>query len=466
MFLEKTARKIVAYLVALRDGNRNLMQYKSEFLLNAFEDSELANERSLHKLQAILRHAYATSRYYQRKWQVIGFHPGDCRKFDDLRGLPFLTKAVIEHNRQEIVSNLFGQDDLEVSYTGGTTGRQVAFFRDRKCTSMRIGRQLGILELCGYRNGDRRGLIWGVHTEAQNNGKDLNLKGRIRQFASGTEALCCAVMTDEKMLDFHSRLLRFKPEVLYGYPKAIAKFADFIMERRLRPISVKTVICTAERLSESTRELLASMFNGEVYDLYCTREHGCIGFECRKHRGLHIDTGSVNIEIVADGRPVKIGDVGEIVITDYCNFGMPFIRNRIGDRGRLSSRRCDCGILLPMLESLDGRETDTLYRPDGAAVAGLMLTDLFWEKPEIKAFQFIQDNLHVINLLIVAAVGYNEEVEKVAISEIRQFLGNDIAINVRKVSEIPRNSNSGKYREVICKIEAPAKAVGKKKDGF
>jgi phenylacetate-CoA ligase len=462
MILEKTARRMTAHLGALWDGNRHLLRYKREFLSIAFEDTEIANERSFHKLQAILRHAYATSRYYQRAWQGIGFHPDDCRSFDDLRGLPFLTKDVIERNREEITSSACSSDDLEVSYTGGTTGRQVAFYRDRRCTSLRIGRQLGILELCGYRSGDKRGLIWGVHEEVQNHAKNLGLKGRIRKFAGGTEALCCAVMGEEKMLDFHSRLQRFKPDVLYGYPRAIAQYADFIVGRGLRPISVKTIICTAERLSESIRALLASVFDGEVFNLYCTREHGCIGFECGKHHGLHIDTGSVHVEIVADGRPVKQGEVGQIVVTDYCNFGMPFIRNRIGDIGRLSLERCGCGILLPMLQSLDGRETDTLYRPDGAAVAGLMLTDLFWEKPEIKAFQLVQESLHKINLLVVAAGGYNDEVERAAVSEIRQFLGNGIAINVQKVAEIPRSPNSGKYREVICKIESQAKTATKR----
>ena len=154
--------------------------------------------------------------------------------------------------------------------------------------------------------------------------------------------------------EYHDRLKRFQPDVLYGYPNAIREFAEYIQGEKLEPITVGKIFCTAEKLSEGTRNTLEEVFSGEVFNLYNTREHGCIGFECRKHNGFHIDIGNVHVEIMEDGKPVPAGQPGEIVVTDLLNYGMPFIRSRIGDRGALSPEPCDCGINLPLLSSLEG----------------------------------------------------------------------------------------------------------------
>jgi phenylacetate-CoA ligase len=254
------------------------------------------------------------------------------------------------------------------------------------------------------------------------------------------------------LTEYYERLRKFKPKLIYGYPNAISHFGDFVSRKKLQPLSVDKVICTAESLKSNQREQLSKSFKAEVYNLYCTREHGCIGFECAQHNGFHIDTGSVLVEVLQNGNSAPAGEVGDLVITDLLNYGMPFIRNKIGDRGALSLQPCACGCQLPMLRPLEGRVTDMLYLPDGQTVSGLMLPDMFADVQTIRKFQVVQKTIHEFHLNLVVIDDYDSETEALLLKEVREYLGDKVDIIVNLFPDIPNNPLSGKFQEVISEI--------------
>jgi phenylacetate-CoA ligase len=460
---EKLLRRAAANIYNARDGyphvNKYMMEYEEFIGLSPERASFYAEE----KLKSILAHATVTSPYYQHASENcdLNLNVSDTRTV--LHRLPFLTKNIIQNEKMNMISRKYSLEEMETSYTGGSSGTPTSFFRDKKCTSMRMGRQRAILDSCGYSPGDRSALIWGVHEDIGSSYSNMSLRQKLRKFAAGKEPLCCTILDGMIMQEYHKRLLKFRPDVLYGYPNAMSLFAEYIRVHNLKPVRVKTIICTAERLTELQRDLLSDTFGGEVFNLYCTREHGCIGFECKKHRGFHLDVGSVFIEIIRDGQPVEPGLPGEIVITDLLNYGMPFIRNKIGDWGSLSTRLCDCGSPLPLLENLGGRETEMLYRPDGRMVSGIMLVDLFSDEPAIQEMQVIQESLLELEVKIVVNPHlYSLATEKMAIDKVREIMGEEINIDIHTVKEIPRNTHSGKFQEVICRIKNLRNSAGER----
>src|SRR5690606_12310848 len=271
--------------------------------------------------------------------------------------------------------------------------------------------------------------------------------------------LCCTIMNPQLMRDYYQRLRAFKPQVLYGYPTALCELGRFIREQNVEPIVVQSILTTAERLSGRQRTFLAQTFGGEVFNLYCTREYGCIGFECREHAGYHIDTDSVYLEITKDGRRQPPGHSGEITVTDLMNYGMPFIRSRCGDLGTLSEEPCACGSSLPLLTGLDGRTADLIRRPDGSTIAGIMLADLFIDLPVIRHAQFVQERLDELQVLVEVVDGYTRETEEAALAEVRTLAGDDMTIRIIPVEQIKRNERSGKYRDVISHLGAHDRPV-------
>lgn len=450
--LDRRLRSIAYDILCCRDGLSGWRAKRNEFRETVRKDPEQLRRDVERKLRNILVHAHETSPYYRSTWTALGLNPVTDFTFEDLTRYPFLTKEIIGLHKTSLVSERFPRGKLDLSYTGGTTGTHTSFYRNHECTVSRFGRQWGILECCGYRPGMRRALVWGVHADLAEEPVHPSLKYRFREFGSAQETLPCTVIRDKAMLAYHARLKRFDPEVLYGYPNAIVELGEFIHRMGLSPVRVRKILTTAERLTDAQRKLLELRFGGEVINLYCTREYGSVGFECERHDGFHVDTESVFIEIICDGRRVQPGESGEITITDLLNYGMPLIRSRTGDRGLLSTEPCPCGSPLPLLKGLDGRVTDLIYRRDGSVVAGVMLVDLFMEIPTIERAQFVQERIGEMEINLVVTTDFSNEQEQLALREVRDLVGSDMTVHIRRVPDIARNPRSGKFQEVICKV--------------
>jgi len=437
---------------AIRDGVGGWGRYRKEFLESCGKSPAVLKEAVAAKLDKIVRHAGEGSAYYRRAWSNLQLPPVGKFATEDLKRLPLINKETLRAHAEELLSDQFSSGQLIESYTGGTTGIQTRIFMDPECRINRIGRQWGVLQRCGYRPGMRRALIWGVESDLLPRTVAASLKSAVRHYAAGDEVLCCTVMNDVLMREYYSRVTRFRPAVIYGYPTAVARFAAFILRERLAPVTVSSVIVTAERLTDDDRALIRGVFGGDIFNIYCTREHGCMAFECELHRGLHVDAESAHVEIVRDGQVVPNGHSGEIVVTDLCNYGMPLIRYRTGDLGVLSAEPCPCGLSLPLLSSLDGRATDSLVRPDGSVVVGLMLSDLFLGEPSIRAAQFVQERLDSVEVFLETTTGFSVDVESRCTAEVQALMGPEVNIVVRPVATIHRNPTSGKLQEVICRI--------------
>ena len=457
--LDRSLRSLAFDVFRRRDGLSGWKAARRDFRRCLRKSADMLARDTEVRVRNIVIHACETSPYYRDLCRDLGLQPSAAFSLEDLRHFPLLTKEIIKQKGPQLISERIGRHELDVEFTSGTTGRRTEFQRNHQCTVSRVGRQTGILEQCGYRPGERRALLWGVESEVPAAGI-RGLRQRLRHFADSQESVCCKVMNERDMEEFHARLLRFRPAVLYGYPNAMARLGRFILERKLAPIRVRTIMSTAERLTLQTREFLNAVFGAEVYDLYCTREYGCVGFECSMHDGYHIDTGSVYLEIVREGRRVELGETGEITITDLLNYGMPLIRSRTGDIGTLSAEPCACGSGLPLLKSFDGRMPDNIVRPDGSIVAGILVSYMFMDLPQIKAAQFVQESVTDLEVRLEVGEELSEETRASVLRQVRERVGQEISVRVTPVREIPRNPLSGKLQEVISKIGRAQGAAG------
>lgn len=438
-------------LLSIRDGSYGWKRGRAQFRADRLKNPEALSGVAVLRTDHILQHAFRTVPYYRETWKTLGFTDEAPPTHLDLDRLPLLTKDLLRSEREDLRSNAFAKQSLIKSATGGTTGVQTIFYMDRDCAVGRLGRQWGALESIGYRPGNKRGLVWGIHEETQG-GNVTGLRPVLRKFASSDESLDCTLLDDDAIDSYVARLRLFQPSILYGYPSAMAHLAAHIDNRGLSHVPVERVVATAERLSDETRALLSRVFEAEVFNIYCTREFGCIAHECHLHTGMHIDIGSVKLEITREGRVVPPGQLGEITITDLWNHGMPLVRSRIGDLGRLSIDRCKCGSPFPLLRTLEGRSTDAILTPGGGRIAGLMLTDLFQSLPGIRIAQFYQDRLDVLEVRVIATDDFTESHERAAEQEVRSLVGDAVSVKMIRVADLPRNPRSGKIPEVVSTI--------------
>ena len=103
-------------------------------------------------------------------------------------------------------------------------------------------------------------------------------------------------------------------------------------------LSLIHILLSGDYVPESVCRELKTVWETEVFHHWGMTETGYGGaVECGAHAGGHLRHGDLYLEIVdpKTGKPVPAGSYGELVLTTFARRGMPLIRYRTGDIGRL-----------------------------------------------------------------------------------------------------------------------------------
>ncbi len=156
-----------------------------------------------------------------------------------------------------------------------------------------------------------------------------------------------------------------------------------------KDLSLKVGFVGAEMFPESLRQKLEGKLEIFVRQAYGTVDVGCLGYECREKKGMHIPE-DVIVEIVdtETGKQLEIGATGEIVATTFSKT-FPMIRFATGDLSYLIEDPCPCGRTSPRLGKILGR-TDQVTK-----VWGIFIHP--WQVDEVMAkFSWVADYQIVI----------------------------------------------------------------------
>ena len=139
------------------------------------------------------------------------------------------------------------------------------------------------------------------------------------------------------------------------------------------------------------------------------------------------------------------------MVTDLFNYGMPFIRYKIGDKAIVTDRKCSCGSNLPLVEKILGRDRDILIAANGKLRPGYLFVEVFNKNAIPGQFQVIQPNLRQVEVKIVPDKNFGEHHCQLIREKFKQLLGSEIDIKFSFVSEIPREK-SGKYAYIKSEV--------------
>jgi phenylacetate-CoA ligase len=414
--------------------------------LRPTELRELQNKR----LRALLKHTYETVPFYRRRFKDAGLRPDDIREVGQLAKLPVLTKAEIRKNIKEIVSRQIPRSQLTPFATGGSTGTPLKFFKDKRTTSWAYAATSRAYEWAGLDLGDKYIVLWSSPFDLS---VSQELKGFLHQRLMRYQIVPSSQMSDQTMAKFVETVRRYRPKALKGYTSVLSIFARYLKEHRIGTLGLHSVISTAETLFPADRKLMEEQFGCKVYDTYGSREIALMAGECEEHQGLHVSVETVALEFVKENENVGAGELGQILLTDLQNFGMPLIRYSIGDAGKPSDAVCSCGRGLPMIESIDGRVTDFIRASDKRCIPGPMFIYLFSDLP-VRKYQIIQTELNKLTVKIVKDLGYSSNDDYKIMSRIKQIVGSKFAVDIDHVRSILPSSRSGKFLAVISEIPA------------
>jgi len=427
-----------------------VLQYYKQLQNHQWSTREENSNIQRKKLFKLVQYASQNIPYYQKIIQEHNLRFSKDTIFADIKKFPLLTKDIIRKNFEQLYK--FRDNTYYKNTSGGSTGEPIILYQDADYFAWNTATKVLFDEWAGRKIGERMVSIYGTLQDILKGGQGFKLY--LRQQLSGITILNTNRMSEKDKYQYVQRINQIKPSIILDYNHELARF---IQEHHLSVYSPKAVMTTGGVLYPEVQTRIEGAFKAPVFNCYGSREVGSMACNCKKNPGLHLIPDIHYVEIVDEnGKEVKLGKSGNIIVTLLTNYTMPLIRYKIGDIGILSKKNCPCGRELPLLEKVIGRISGRFKNKFGDFINAGLFYSLFYFKENIRQFQVIQErtDLILINLVLIEK-NKLEEMEKFFEEnnqKIWKMMGHKIAIKYNITDEI-KPSPSGKYMHVFSKVK-------------
>ncbi|WP_089152973.1 phenylacetate--CoA ligase family protein [Thalassotalea crassostreae] len=401
------------------------------------------------QLTRLLKHCWNNIPYYKNLWLKHGItNIDEIKSMEDFNALPVLTKNDVTNHFSQLVYNTSNKANIKKS-TGGSTGQPFHFELDYLSNEKRQAIMWRGYNWLGAGLGAKALFLWGTGV-----GEESLLrkwKEQLYHRFYNRKILNTFTMCDKNMMGYIDEINQYQPEALVCYTTPVYELARYIIREKITVHSPKSILTGAEALLDFQKETIEKAFKAPVYNTYGCREFMLIAAVCKENNSLHINSDHLLVETINhDGKRIQ-NDIGDIVITDLSNYGMPLIRYVTGDTGSLTDKPCACANPLPVLKKISGRKLDIIKCPSGNIIPGELFPHLLKEVKSILKFQVIQKTIDSITINLVVSAKFNDNDKTFIENEIHKYDDNQLTIHFNFVNSIPLTV-SGKHRVTICEI--------------
>ena len=407
---------------------------------------ELSDYRDL-LLRRIVHHAHEKVPYYRELFERAGVAPDDIKAAEDLPRIPVTEKRHLRKEPQKRVLAA-GTDPkrLIVRTTTGSTGEPFTVMKTRSDEFLYHVSRLRVMQDLGLRPSDRMAQI------GRRSSRQAPLSWRlIQRFGLFRQDRIYLGDPPDRIADV---LQKTKPDIVTGDVTVMDRVSLELAGRRHNR-HLRFVVTGGGMLNAFMRKRIREGFGVDVYDTYGSEEVSVIAWECRETGLYHVRDDSVVVEVLENGRPVKEGERGEVIVTALHFRAVPFLRYRLGDEAVKGPDVCPCGKPFSTLKEISGRATDYLRLPDGrevyaAPVAYILQEHAAW----IERYEFVQNDRDRVILRIAALIPPRLDALTALKDKLVDLLGPGVDVRIDLVPEIQPGSGD-KYRFLRSYLGSP-----------
>ena len=283
-----------------------------------------------------------TTPYYNKIFRNVGFDPENISGLDDLKSLPYLSKADLREHGADMIVPGYEAPCIQ-RHSSGTTGQPSRFYQPH-----RMVYEQGYAMLYHFYS-------WFDFSPLQKRatlaGRYLGHKPRgvvMRNFFENQLLLGVHSLSERSVGRYIRALDQFEPAMLQAHPSALLLLKQFAETAAQAAPNIPLVSYTGETMTEDERDRLSKWLGGAmIFGTYGSGENVIASSECPELDGYHIHPaiGICELEEI-DGKK-------EIIGTSVLNDAMPLLRYRMGDHAEeLTTETCACGRSWPRLKGI------------------------------------------------------------------------------------------------------------------
>lgn len=351
------------------------------------EIEEYQNEH----LREALAYLAANSPFYQRMFRENGIDISEIREIADLQKIPFTEKKDLQLHNNDFLC-VPAAKIVDYITTSGTLGDPVTFGCTDKDLERLAYNEKKSFECAGVHPGNIVQLMTTL---------DKRFMAGLAYFLGIRKLGASIIRVGNGMPELQwDTIRRLRPDTLMCVPSFILRLIDYAEQNNIdyRNSSVKRIIGIGEGLREQDFSLnllgkrIREKWDVELFATYSSTEMGATFSECPNGCGGHVHPELIIVEIIGDdNRPVKDGEVGEVVVTTLGVEGMPLLRFRTGDMSCKITDRCACGRYSFRLTPLVGRKNN-MIKLKGTTIYPPAINDVLDNTPYVVNYVVVVQN--------------------------------------------------------------------------
>ncbi|MDO9535156.1 MAG: phenylacetate--CoA ligase [Bacillota bacterium] len=406
---------------------------------------EQLQEVQLEKMKKQVSHIYNNQQFSKKRFDQEGVNPGDIRKWEDIKKVPFTYKKDLRDNYPLGLLSGNWDDVVRVHMTSGTTGVPTPMVYTQN--------DLDVWADCMARNFIAGGI---KKSDIVQQAHGLGLFTGGLGFHYGLER--CGVKMIPTGAGGTDRQLRLMQEwgttVFTGTPSYAAYIGEIAIERGIDPVKdLKLRLgfhggepCSDELRQRIDERLGYKAHGGGMRVCYgLTEMGGPSAMDCEYITGIHIWGDHYLVEVLDPEtlEDVQPGKPGELVISNLSFEAMPILRYRTGDRVIVNFDTCECGRTHPRISRFLGRVDDMLL-VSGTNVFPSQVEYVLLQHAELSEnWQLVigdKKGLHTLKVEVEPAAGaqidnaYIKQLEK----ELHSYLEITCNVDIKPVGTLPR----------------------------
>lgn len=403
------------------------------------------------QLAQLLRHARATVPFYKTRLDPL-FEKNDEINWDRWHEIPIVTRADLRKHRPELLTRELppGHGPTKEFSTSGSSGVPITI----TATAIAAETQSAVRARFDERhalNFAKCRAKFDFPSEFQNwkqvfrNGNKEPIGGLKPDGLGATLKVSIKAAAADKLLVLRNG----KAAILSSLPNDIEIIARKNLRLRNRDrVRLESILCFGQGPTSEQRELFLRSFGAKTVELYSSKEAGFMAFQCTSGNHFHINSELVFLEVLnSQGLPCAPAEVGRVVVTPLYGTAQPLIRYEQGDLAT-PGLACSCGVMLPVLSKIDGRQDPILKLPGRLATEMLVNKDLLTRTLGADALQVAQVSELQFEIRYVAPRAATPTGRGVITRHLRLILHPDLNVTYKRVAEIPRNAGGKQQRFV------------------
>ena len=412
--------------------------------------SKTDNNRNYQRiaLSRLLNYARTNVPYYR---SIIPKEVTPQSSFDVLLSIPLLSKQQIREAGIRIFSEDVTRGGVENwsfwHNTGGSTGSPLKFpLKYSSKIELELTHQALIYQKMGVSIFDRISSVDGRRVEESNRSNHIYWGENEYNFPYGKYHYSTMYLEESTAHYYIEHLKKFPPKVLRGYPSGIVTLCKYIEKNEPSlELKLKGVYITSENSSQEDSDYISNILKCPVWGQYGHSEMSVFAVRYPESESYYCSPYYGITEVLDNyGNPVKKGETGEVVVTGFQNYALPFIRYKTGDLAQFGGMEADGTIIL---DRLQGRDTDYVIDINGNRIylVGFIFGGHLSAFNHIVQWQIEQSKYGELSLKIVPASSYDMSIEQ---DLIDFFMKNNLSISIEYCDAIPK-TNRGKQKFLI-----------------